>query len=108
MNKWTEYSIEYANQRSYLDDLFAVYPTIPDGICEINVGAGIPYGNNYRVGKTSLDDLFAVYPTIPDGIREINVGIGIPSGMHLSVEKTFIPHSCIPSGMQPIINQLIN
>ncbi|MDR1808948.1 MAG: restriction endonuclease, partial [Prevotella sp.] len=36
MNKWTEYSIEYANQRSYLDDLFAVYPTIPDGIREIN------------------------------------------------------------------------
>ncbi|MDR1792889.1 MAG: hypothetical protein LBR36_05560 [Bacteroidales bacterium] len=23
MNKWTQYSIEYANQRSYLDDLFA-------------------------------------------------------------------------------------
>jgi hypothetical protein len=36
MNKWTQYSIEYANQRSYLDDLFAVYPTIPDGIREIN------------------------------------------------------------------------
>ena len=36
MNKWTSLSIEYANQRSYLDDLFAVYPTIPDGIREIN------------------------------------------------------------------------
>lgn len=36
MNKWTELSIEYANQRSYLDDLFHVYPTIPDGIREIN------------------------------------------------------------------------
>ncbi|MDR2704986.1 MAG: hypothetical protein LBC02_04325 [Planctomycetaceae bacterium] len=36
MSKWTELSIEYANQRSYLDDLFAVYPTIPDGIREIN------------------------------------------------------------------------
>jgi hypothetical protein len=36
MNKWTELSIEYANQRSYLDDLFTVYPTIPDGIREIN------------------------------------------------------------------------
>jgi len=36
MNKWTELSIEYANQRSYLDDLFQVYPTIPDGIREIN------------------------------------------------------------------------
>jgi hypothetical protein len=36
MNKWTKLSIEYANQSSYLDDLFQVYPTIPDGIREIN------------------------------------------------------------------------
>ena len=36
MNKWIELSIEYANQRSYLDDLFQVYPTIPEGIREIN------------------------------------------------------------------------
>lgn len=36
MNKWTNFSIEYANQRSYLDDLFHVYPTIPDGIRTIN------------------------------------------------------------------------
>lgn len=36
MNKWTELSIEYANQRSYLDDLFQVYPTIPEGIREID------------------------------------------------------------------------
>lgn len=36
MNYWTELSIEYANQRSYLDDLFQVYPTIPEGIREIN------------------------------------------------------------------------
>ncbi len=26
MNRWIELSIEYANQRSYLDDLFLVYP----------------------------------------------------------------------------------
>lgn len=36
MNKWTGLSIEYANQRSYLDDLFQVYPTIPEGIREVN------------------------------------------------------------------------
>ena len=29
-------SIEYANMRNYLDDLFRVYPTIPDGIRDIN------------------------------------------------------------------------
>lgn len=38
MNYWTQLSIEYANQRSYLDDLFHVYPTIPEGIREINQG----------------------------------------------------------------------
>lgn len=32
MNYFTQLSIEYANQKSYLDDLFQVYPTIPEGI----------------------------------------------------------------------------
>lgn len=36
MNKWLQQSIEYANQRSYLDDLFKVYPTIPEGIREVD------------------------------------------------------------------------
>ena len=36
MNHWTKLSIEYANQRSYLDDLFLVYPTIPEGIRTID------------------------------------------------------------------------
>lgn len=36
MNYWTKLSIEYANQRNYLDDLFQVYPTIPEGIRVIN------------------------------------------------------------------------
>ena len=36
MNPWLMLSIEYANQRSYLDDLFRVYPTIPEGIRDIN------------------------------------------------------------------------
>ena len=36
MNPWIQLSIDYANQRSYLDDLFKVYPTIPDGIREID------------------------------------------------------------------------
>lgn len=31
-------SIEYANQRSYLDDLFQVYPTVPEGIRELDKG----------------------------------------------------------------------
>jgi len=36
MNPWIELSIQYANQRNYLDDLFQIYPTIPDGIRDID------------------------------------------------------------------------
>ena len=36
MNHWTELSVEYANCRSYLDDLFRVYPIIPEGIRDID------------------------------------------------------------------------
>lgn len=36
LNYWTNLSIQYANQRNYLDDLFCVYPTIPNGIREID------------------------------------------------------------------------
>jgi hypothetical protein len=36
MNHWTKLSIEYANQKTYLDDLFTVYPTIPEGIRDLN------------------------------------------------------------------------
>lgn len=36
MNHWTQLSIEFANQRNYLDELFKVYPTIPEDIREID------------------------------------------------------------------------
>lgn len=36
LNPWVEMSIKYASQRSYLDDLFHVYPTIPEGIRDID------------------------------------------------------------------------
>jgi hypothetical protein len=36
LHPYTRLSIEYANQRSYLDDLFRVYPTIPEGIRSID------------------------------------------------------------------------
>lgn len=38
INPWIQMSIDYAGQRSYLDDLFQVYPTIPEGIRDINDG----------------------------------------------------------------------
>lgn len=36
MNHWTKASIDYANQKNYLDELFRVYPTIPDGIRDLD------------------------------------------------------------------------
>lgn len=36
MNHWTELSIDFANQRNYLDELFSVYPTIPESIRDID------------------------------------------------------------------------
>lgn len=36
MNYWTQLSIEFANQRNYLDELFSVYPIIPEGIRDID------------------------------------------------------------------------
>ena len=36
MNYFTELSIDYASQKSYLDDLFQVYPTIPEGIRDLD------------------------------------------------------------------------
>lgn len=36
MNYWTQLSIDFANQRNYLDELFKIYPTIPEGIREVD------------------------------------------------------------------------
>ncbi len=36
INWWIRLSIEYANTRSYLDDLFSIYQTIPEGVREID------------------------------------------------------------------------
>lgn len=36
MNYWTKLSADFANQNNYLDELFRVYPTIPEGIREID------------------------------------------------------------------------
>jgi len=36
LNRWIELSIDFANQRNYLDELYMVYPIIPEGIREID------------------------------------------------------------------------
>ena len=67
MNKWTTQSIEYAQQRSYLDDLFRVYPTIPEGIRDIGnekwskVECSFQNRNNQELIKNLLSlDLFPI------------------------------------------------
>ena len=60
-------SYEFANQRNYLDELFQVYPTIPDGIREINqelwqqVEIAFNSQDNLRLLNTLLKfDLFPI------------------------------------------------
>lgn len=36
LNHWTKLSVDFANQRNYLDELFKIYPTIPEGIRDID------------------------------------------------------------------------
>src|SRR5262245_22085232 len=67
MNAWMQLSIDYANQRRYLDDLFHVYPTIPDGIREVNgerwqqVEAAFDARDNSALLRTLLSlDLFPI------------------------------------------------
>lgn len=66
MNRFLQQSIEYAQQRSYLDDLFKVYPTIPNGIRTINVDAwnkvevNFAKQDNEELVKTLLD--FDIFP----------------------------------------------
>jgi len=36
MNYWTNLSIQFASQRNYLDELFKIYPTIPEEIRDID------------------------------------------------------------------------
>ncbi len=67
MNYWTNLSIEYANQRNYLDTLFKVYPTIPDGCRDINkhlwesVETYFRKRDNKKLIKTLLElDLFPI------------------------------------------------
>ncbi len=67
MNYWTKLSIEYANQRSYLDDLFQIYPTIPEGIRDIDdeiwddvEKAFNRKNNNTLIGELLKLDLFPI------------------------------------------------
>src|SRR3989339_174913 len=61
MNAWTQISIDFANQRNYLDELFKVYPTIPEGLRDIDQKKWIKVENAFHNGNTHelLKTLFA-------------------------------------------------
>lgn len=67
MNYWTELSIEYANQRSYLDDLFQVYPTIPEGIRDID------HQRWKEIAFTWLKDKSKYYTDIVSKYQDYNI-----------------------------------
>lgn len=67
LNHWMNLSIAFANQRNYLDELFSVYPTIPEGIRDINediwenIEGYFENRNNLELIKTLLSlDLFPI------------------------------------------------
>lgn len=67
MNYWTNLSIEFANQKNYLDELFKVYPTIPNCIRYVdeNLWAAIEKNfydkNNYELVNSLLKcELFPI------------------------------------------------
>ncbi len=70
MNHFTELSIELANQRNYLDQLFSVYPLAPDSIREIDntVWANVEtyYNNNNNIEMFKELLKFNLFP-IKDG-----------------------------------------
>lgn len=53
MNLWLKSSIQFANQRNYLDELFHVYPTIPEGIRTINEDLQKRIGTAFRSRKNT-------------------------------------------------------
>ena len=48
MNRWTQISVDLANQKNYLDLLFRVYPTIPENCREINSIIWTKVENSFR------------------------------------------------------------
>lgn len=48
MNYWMRLSIEYANQKNNLDELFRVYPTIPEGIRDLDKDTWKAVENSFK------------------------------------------------------------
>jgi len=82
MNYWTKLSIDFANQRNYLDELFQVYPTIPEGIRDIdsekwtNIENAFNEQDNYLLIKELLKlDLFPLKDSYIAYLKQDNTSI---------------------------------
>jgi hypothetical protein len=82
MNYWTSLSVEFANQRNYLDELFTVYPLAPDLIREIDEAAwkqvevAFKERNNTRLLKGLLSlDLFPIKDSYVPFLRRDSTAI---------------------------------
>lgn len=51
MNRWLKLSLDYANRRNYLDDLFRIYPTIPEGIREVDADLWYKVEKLFKIKK---------------------------------------------------------
>ena len=79
MNYWTNLSIEFANQKNYLDELFRIYPTIPncvrcidDNIWQL-VEKNFNEKNNCELVKSLLKcDLFPIKDSYIAYLRKDN------------------------------------
>lgn len=56
MNKWTEISAEFAQQRNYLDELYKVYPITPNLRREISTETekNQKFNNKYVIGEAKF------------------------------------------------------
>ncbi len=66
MNHWTDLSIEFASQRNYLDELFKIYPVVPEGIRDIDSEKWDCVENAFnKKDKTSLLKLLLAMELFP-------------------------------------------
>lgn len=82
MNHWTQLSKDFANQRNYLDELFSVYPTIPEGIRDIDttmwdeVEIAFHKNDNLKLLNTLLKfDLFPIKDSYVAYLKRDNASI---------------------------------
>lgn len=91
MNYWTQLSIEYANQRLYLDDLFRIYPIIPDSIRDIDNPAWDRFINAFKQNdnKAMLSELrnYVLFPIIDSCVAYLKKDLQVIQRNPVTVDR---------------------